>query len=136
MSSMETAPPFVPAFEMHDRARVLRRLGLSANEFFAFFQLASQMQAGNRVTISVTDLASAIKVSRPTARRALQVLRQTRLLLDPDAGLPVVNPLYVAHNIAEADFLIGRFGIDALPVDRAAARAVPVHEGRHLSVVR
>jgi hypothetical protein len=136
MSSMEIAPPFVPAFEMHDRVRDLRRLGLSAKQFFAFFQLAAQMKTGNRVAVNVAELAAAIAVSRPTARRALQVLRQTRLLLDPDAGLPVVNPLYVAHNIAEADFLIERFGIDALPVDRAAARATPARDGRHLSVVR
>lgn len=126
--------PTLPAFEIHDRFREVLSLGLSARDFEVLLFLAGQMATGNRVSISRPEIARAIGTSVETVRRSVDVLYSSRLLLEPDEGLPLINPIYLIHNPGERDHLVERFGVEAVTGKRSPRRrpaGVP-----HLSVVR
>ena len=125
-----------PAFEMHDRFEEVIELGLSGADYAILFHLAARMQTGNRVAINQRAIAAAIRVSPETVRRSLSVLRATRLLLSPDEGLSVINPVYLVHNIAERSQLVKAFGnIDVVRGVRAARRTRPMPRRGHLALV-
>lgn len=77
------------------------------------------MGTGNRVAISKAPIGQALGISRSTVARAIAALYETRLLLEPDDGLPIINPVYIVHNAAERDQLVDRFGVDAVKAHKA-----------------
>ena len=137
VSSLESYPT-VPAFAMSDLSVDLFALHLSGNEYTTLMYLAGGMGPGNRVTINKSAIAAAIRISRDAVYRALATLRATRLLLDPDDGLPMINPVYFVHDPAERAQLVSRFGTEAVATERPGRRHAEskTPSERHLKVVR
>lgn len=137
VTAWEPALPALPrpAFEMHDRFAEVVGLGLSGADYSILFHLAARMQTGNRVAINQKAVATAINVSLETVRRSLGVLRETRLLLRPDEGLSVINPVYLVHNVSEREQLVKAFGVDVVPGARPGRRTRPLPRRGHLALI-
>lgn len=129
------ASPMPSRFEVHDQIGDVLDLDLTGTEMRVWLHLAAQMTTGNRVPISASPIAAEIGVSRTTVSRAVATLRAMHLLLDPDDGLAMINPLYVVHNAAERDQLVARFATPAASVDRAELRRA-ARRRPHLSLVQ
>lgn len=134
--SMLEASPTPPAYELYDDfCDAVTELDLSGNEMRVLLHLAKAMGTGNRVPISKARIAAALGISRPTVARCIDALLAARLLLEPDDGLPMVNPVYFAHNAAERDQLVDRFGTAAVKARRAHGGAAEP-KASHLRLVQ
>lgn len=118
--NLEPRSPLAGSFQMDaDRILEVIALGLSPAAMRVLLFLASRMGPGNRVEICKAHVARDLHLSRNTVTRAVESLKDARLLCASEDGSAIVNPLYLLSDGADRDGLVERFGVTAIAPRRA-----------------